>query len=191
MGKNSFLQISASILSLVVIGQSIIISRNIQSINQKKDPEILVEELLEPEIEAKQTASIWLEHRQNNNLHELTLWMDNPSSSKSLRAILHYNPQEIELVDQDLNQDGVQIALGEIGNLMEYGVATNSGQISLLTQFEPNIIGKKLIATISAMKKTDNLSRIEIEYLPYSREGSYVSGEEGINILKKPGIISF
>lgn len=192
MQLQSVLKISASLLSLIVIGQSVAIIETSKRPPQIVMPDIFVGELEEVE-EASTTATLWLEPQAMSESRSiLTLWLENPTITDTVYAKLLYNPDDISIIDSQIAKEGTQIAVMPEADILMNSVASESGTIELLVKMPPLWTGKGIVATISAQKRTSNLTAIEFEYIPGSREGSYVSsGDVGDTVLKEPGTVTF
>lgn len=192
MQLQSVLKISATLLSFIVIGQSVAIIETSKRPPQIVMPDIFVGELDEIE-EASATATLWLEPQAGSQSSSvLTLWLDNPITTDTVYTKLLYSPQDISIIDSDIAKEGTQIAVMPKADILINTVASESGTIELLVKMPPLWTGKGIVATISAQKRTSNLTAIEFEYIPGSREGSYVSsGDFADTVLKEPGTVTF
>jgi len=191
MTKDRVLGISAIFLSLLVIGQSMAIIETVNHPKQPKQADIFVGEI-ETDSQPEMTASLWLESKETkDSTYELTLWLENKLPSKAVLAKIRYNPTDIDILDKNATVSGTQIITNSAWDFIIDNIATDSGSIELLAKNEI-MSGKYIVATISAIKKTPNLTDISFDYVTNTREGSYVSfDDQGQNILQIPGILSF
>lgn len=196
MIKQSYFHISAMFLSLVIIVQSILIVDKIEHPNSGQVADILVGEYAETETEVQPTASLWLEESKIPNFKtpefkDMVLWLDNSKESQSVYAVLNYDPEDIEIIDQNPYFDGIQLFTGEADQYLINQVDSDKGRIEILGRFYDPSMGKKMVASISALKKTERMTDIDFDYTEFSREGSYVSDGEHLNLLNKTNKFSF
>jgi hypothetical protein len=200
MNKN-FLWGLLYFLSLTVIIESVyIIGYFVPKPNQENTNQNIANQLVGEIIQTSQAdieelpqkaskAKLWLKPQENGEEIKVDIWLDSQKGLNLADIKLIFDPVQIDILDQDPNQEGIQIALGQASVYMQNTVDADSGTIELSAQLEPNLEGQIILASIYLRKANPkNSINLDFEYYDDSLQGSFVlSQEDGqINVLEKP-----
>lgn len=97
---------------------------------------------------------------------------------------LNYNPAVLDVVDQDQNQDGVQIAPGSLGNLnpTENSVDTGTGKITYVAQGS-SFTGAGRVGTVYFTTKAAGTSPLSFDFSSSIGDTDVIAAQGGNDIL--------
>lgn len=97
---------------------------------------------------------------------------------------LNYNPAVLDVVDQDQNQDGVQIAPGSLGDLnsTENSVDTGTGKITYVTQGS-SFTGAGRVGTVYFTAKAAGTSPLSFDFTTSIGDTDVIAAQGGNDIL--------
>jgi hypothetical protein len=189
-----FLSLTVIIESVYIIGY--FVPKSDQETSRENIPSQLVGEIIQtPETQTdlpspkNYKAKIWLKSEQNGEEIKVDIWLDSQKGLSFSNIKLFFDPTQVDILDQDPNQEGIQLALGQAPVYLQNTVDTQGGVIELSAQLEPNIEGQIQLASIYLRKADPDKSiNLDFEYYDDSLQGSFVvSQEEKLeNVLEKP-----
>jgi hypothetical protein len=201
MSKNKLLALIYCLSSLVIVESVYIIGLvqpkpKLESSNPSLPKQLVAEmnktaqkEALQFQIanSSTESARMWLTLNKDKS-DQVDIWLEAPQALSFAQVKLKYDPQALTIIDQDPNQDGSQLAVGQAATYLQNQIDSTNGEIILNVQFESVYQPKILLASIVFRKiQPKNPSRIDFEFTQASQEGSYVLAiAGGGNILEKP-----
>ncbi len=127
-------------------------------------------------------AHIWLAHKELDDNQIVEIWLEAPVEAEIAEIKLHY-PQQVEIN---------QLEYGEAEAYLTKAVDFKDNLITLTAYFKTGFVGKLLLGKIYYQSMSDDLSDWNFEYLPNSKQGSYVlSLKDQIHLLNRPNHYEF
>jgi len=118
---------------------------------------------------------------------KVDIYIDSQQTFNTANLLLDFDPQEIQIIDQDVNLPGIQLGLGDLDIYLQNQVDNRTGKIQLLAKNSLQKNQKTKVATLYLRKLNSDRAKINFEYDANSFQKTFVKAKNiKTNILSKP-----